>query len=201
MLEQLMKPKDYIFVSEFDDSTLETFIADFSRLEQDPIISVIAIYVSSYGGESHVVMAMRDMIKSSPKPVATIAIGKAMSAGASLLAAGTPNYRFASESTEIMIHDMSSGEVGKAADIVQAAGDLARFSEYYFQCLANDIGQTIEFIKEELRNRNNSDWSMTAKEAKKIGLIDHIGFPRLGFSPAQGVLAMIEKDKKKRRKS
>src|SRR5574343_416254 len=91
-----------IWVTKFTDASLVHFYEKFSKLESDPSVGVILIYISSYGGSAHNMSAMRDLIKSSSKPVATVCIGKAFSSGAMLLAAGTKGLRFITESGQIM---------------------------------------------------------------------------------------------------
>ena len=191
--------KDYIYISEFDDISLESFIADFSDLERDPHVAIIAIYISSYGGDAYTLTAMRDMIKSSIKPVATIAIGKAMSCGALLLAAGTPGYRWASKSTEIMMHEVSSGEIGKASDVIQHAQDLDKLNRRILTAFAEDIDISYDKLKAEFKERSNTDWYLTPQEAKKWGMIDTIGLPRIGMIPEMVVLATNENQAKKKK--
>ena len=186
----MMEPEDYIWVTDFDDISLERFTQKFMRLERDPAIQVIPIYISSYGGEAYALGAMRDLIKSSTKPVSTIAVGKAMSCGVFLLAAGTKGLRFASENTEIMIHEVASGEWGKATEMIQAAADLDRLNKKFFKNFADDIGQSPEFIQAEMDKRKNVDWYLDAKQALKLGVIDDISIPRVGYAPGGVTLAV-----------
>lgn len=184
-----MPRRDFIWVTTFDEEFLEIFTEDFMRLEQDPAIQVIVLYVSSYGGDTYTLTAMRDMIKSAAKPVATIAMGKAMSAGAFLLAAGTPGLRFCSENADIMVHEASSGAIGKTAEVVQYALDLDKFNKKVLKNFANDIGKTLLEVEAMLKEKNNVDWYLSAKDAQKAGIIDHIGIPRVGHIPEMVMLA------------
>lgn len=169
----------FVFVTEFNDSTLKDFFYKFVQLEAAPLVRVIPVMISSYGGEVHVELAMRDIIKSSSKPVATIALGKAMSSGAALLAAGTPGLRFASPNTEIMIHEVSSGVEGKNEEIKFAAQNIESLNDMFFKTISEDTGMSVEDIKREIKSINNSDLYLTPKQAKKWGIIDHISVPRL----------------------
>lgn len=169
----------YVWVSEFDEDSLESFYRNFTRLEDDPHTEVIPVIISSFGGCVTVLTAMRDMIKSSHKPVATIAVGKAMSAGTALLASGTKGLRFAGPSTLIMIHDISSGIEGRVADVIQKAISLEKMSEQMFQALSEDTGTPVQKFMKELQARQHADWYLTAYQAKDFGIIDHIEIPRL----------------------
>lgn len=185
-----MGQRDFIWVHDFDETFLEIFLEDFMRLESDPAVQVISIYVSSYGGDAYTLCAMRDLIKSSVKPVATICIGKAMSAGAFLLAAGTKGLRFCAENADIMVHEISSGTIGKNAEVLQGAIDLDKFNKRVMKNFASDIGKAAEEVDAILKEKNNVDWYLNSKDAKKMGIVDHVGLPRIGMVPEMVVLAM-----------
>jgi ATP-dependent Clp protease protease subunit len=135
--------------------------------------------ISSYGGEAYTMLAMRDMIKSSSKPVATIAIGKAMSSGAFLLAAGSKGLRFASPDTAIMIHEVAAGVIGKTAEITETADTIKALNHKVIANLAIDCDKSYKYIESFLYSKKNADMMMTPVEAKRMGLIDNIGIPRI----------------------
>jgi ATP-dependent Clp protease protease subunit len=170
---------NYIWVHKFTDESLKHFYEQFLELEVNPNIPVIVIVISSYGGDITAAFAMRDLIKSSSKPVATIALGKAMSAGAVLLAAGTQGLRFASPDALIMVHEVSSGTYGKSAEVKASAESLNFVNKLMFKNLAEDCGKTVKEFEEKLKSLKNADWTLTAKEAFDWGLIDEIAVPRL----------------------
>jgi ATP-dependent Clp protease protease subunit len=189
LMDSLDEGSNYIWVNEFDDQSLQLFYASFTRLEGDPSVQIIPIFIASYGGDTTVLAAMRDLIKSCPKPVATIAMGKAMSCGTGLLAAGTKGYRFSSPGSSVMIHQVSSGTGGKASDIVSDAASVQLTNNIMFKNLASDIGCTATELHSEIQKRNNADWYLTPAECIKWGIIDHIGTPRVhSQSPATGLI-------------
>jgi ATP-dependent Clp protease protease subunit len=199
-----MRPEDFkgfVWVTKFTDASLEDFFEQFMVLEADPVVSVIPIFISSYGGLIDTLAAMRDIIKSSSKPVATIALGKAMSCGACLLAAGTPGCRFVGPNTEIMVHELSSGAVGKCSDIEQTAEDLSRANKRLLTNLAEDTGHTYEEVSKLLKQRSNTDWVLTPKEAKQFGMIDIIGIPRLGGQSATHLILPAKEKKPSKKKA
>lgn len=182
----------YIWVNEFNDASFRDFYEKFTELERDEETPIIMILISSYGGEVNVLTAMRDLIKSSDKPVSTIATGKAMSAGAALLAAGTPGLRCASRHTDIMIHEMSSGLYGKAEDIKNDAAAIQRSNQRLLKALADDMGVPLQKLKEELAKRKNTDWYLSSKEAKAWGLIDYVTMPRILTQGAKNMMLFPE---------
>ena len=174
-----MDEDEFIFVSEFDDDSLESFYRNFARLEADDSMSCVPVIISSYGGDVAALVGMRDLIKSCEKPVATIALGKAMSAGAALLAAGTKELRFASPSSLIMIHEVQSGAQGRPADLLHEADLVKALNDQLFNLLAEDIGRPVEALLSGIRAREHANWYLTAQQAKQLGLVDHVEVPRL----------------------
>jgi ATP-dependent Clp protease protease subunit len=170
--------EDFVWVSKFDAVAVKEFYHEFARLESDPDVTIIPIIIASYGGDVHHQLAMRDLIKSSSKPVATIAFGVAMSAGAALLASGSKGYRYASPDAGIMVHEVSTGWNGKTTDFVAEAKYLDYLNKLFIQRIAEDSGRTLEDFLKKIESLKNADWTMTAKEAKQWGIIDHIGVPR-----------------------
>jgi ATP-dependent Clp protease protease subunit len=174
--------QDYIWVSEFTDTTTASFLSQFKYMEANPAIPVIPIYIHSYGGDAHSLLAMRDIIKSSHKPVATIALGMAMSCGVLLLAAGTKGMRFAAPSTQMMVHEASWVSYGKAADISENAKSFERLNEMVYVNFAKDTNIPLAKIKNKMKDMRNADWYLEPNEAIKWGIIDHIAVPRIAES-------------------
>jgi ATP-dependent Clp protease protease subunit len=185
----LTDDEPYIWVTEFDDETLSRFYKKFLELESAPLVPIIPVLISSYGGDVAILMAMRDLIKSSTKPVATVALGKAMSSGACLLAAGTKGFRFASKDTTIMIHEVSGGVMGKVTDVNEQAAMMHDLNKKLLANLAKDSGRSSKEIDKKLKSKKNADWALSSMEAKEWGIIDHIAIPRMMIS-SPGVALM-----------
>lgn len=177
------KEENYIWVTNFDDTSLKEFYHKFEELETNPGVGIIPIVISSYGGEVYALIAMRDLIKSSKKAVMTVVLGKAMSCGAVLAAAGTKGMRFISPESEFMIHEASSGAYGKTSDIKNEAHSLDLLNDKMLGFLAADSGNSLQKLKKHINLKNNSDWYLTAKEAVKLGFVDEVAIPRLFMEP------------------
>jgi ATP-dependent Clp protease protease subunit len=169
----------FVWVSEFDQLAVVQFYDTFLELEASEDLNIIPVFINSYGGEMFGLTAMRDLIKSSRKPVATIGVGMAMSCGASLLAAGTKGYRFASEDCQILIHQVSSMAAGKTADIEEAARQVKALNDKILDNLSKDTRRAKNSFERQIQSKHNADWTMNAQTAKNWGLIDHVGIPRL----------------------
>lgn len=196
------KPKS-VWVTDFNTESVKKFYEEFVDLELNKQVNIIPIFVNSYGGQVYSLIAKRDIMKTSDKDVATICLGKAMSCGASLLAAGDKGLRFASPDSRILVHQVSSVSMGKTADIKEDAMQTQLLNEMMMKNLAKDIGSTVSKIKQEIRNRENTDWTMTAQEAKKWGIVDHIGVPRHVFLSIEPETVIVDPSfygKKEKRK-
>jgi ATP-dependent Clp protease, protease subunit len=184
-----MSDSKFVWVTDFDSDSVIRFYDKFLELERDDEVYMIPVFVNSYGGEVYALTAMRDLIKSSRKPVATIGVGMAMSCGASLLAAGTKGFRYASKDIQILIHQVSSVSLGKTSDITESAKVVAGLNRQMFQNLANDTGKTLKQYEDQIKSKHNADWTLTASVAKKWGIVDHIGIPRATAQGQQMLLA------------
>lgn len=177
----IVTPKDveHIHVNRFNEESAKDFYKSFRELQSNDEVKVIPIFIDSYGGNVHALLTMLDLIADSHKPVATVAMGKAMSCGSILLAAGTEGYRFAAPNTDIMIHEVSSVEFGKMADLDSGVKHTKKMNDNLFSFLASRSNKDKKFFLNKMKSMGNVDWFLTAKEYKALGLIDHIGIPQL----------------------
>ncbi len=130
----------------------------------------ITLEICSPGGSVDYGLVLYDFIKSSKVPIYTHCTGMAASMGAVLLAAGKKGYRSASKNSRIMIHQPSSGYIGKASDIEIHANETKRIRKLLNQIIANDTGKPLARVSKD----TELDYWMTAEEAKEYGLIDRI---------------------------
>ena len=176
---EALKEIPYLVVTEFNDAHFKQFYKDFNTLHADPRVDIIPIVITSFGGQVHTLLAMFDLIESSDKPVATIGTGKAMSCGAFLLAAGTPGFRFCGPNSEVMLHEVSAMEYGKANDIKHGSDNLQAMNKRMFALLGKQCGKSADFFLKRIMERGNADWFFGAAEAKELGLVDHVAMPVL----------------------
>jgi len=169
-----------IRVNKFDEEPFKLFTEEVQKAENNDQ-QVIPIIIDSYGGYCYSLLGMIDIIQSCSKPVATIIEGKAMSAGCSLAAMGTPGYRFVSPNSILMMHCLSAGFYGKIEEIKATAEDHKRLNKQIFRLIAKNCGhKDIDYFIKKIDEKKQAEWYITPKEAKKEGLIDHIGIPEIG---------------------
>ena len=92
-IKDLIESPVIIRVSEITELTAKEFskqMTDAYNTGQD----VIPIVIDSFGGDAYALLSMLSDIESSKLPIVTVCVGKAMSAGAILLAHGIPGGRF-----------------------------------------------------------------------------------------------------------
>lgn len=171
------QPTDHIRVNRFDEESANRFHNELTRRSMlDPTYPII-VYIDSFGGSADALAAMIESIESVPNKVITVCVGKAMSAGAFLLAAG--DCRFCGKNSRIMLHEISSLVGGSVNDIQSSTTELVRLNDYWMNFIAKKCNLK---DKEELLNKLNAlskgkDAYLDAEAAKQLGIVDFIGLP------------------------
>lgn len=176
--EDLIEQPQFYKVTRFTDESCDKLAEALSKASQlqQPVFPVV---IDSFGGSVYALLHMVDLLTSAEMPVATIIMGKAMSAGAMLAGLGTPGYRYAAADSTIMLHEVSSFSFGKVEEIKSDAGETDRLNKLIFHKLDANCGQDRGHFLKLVHEKSHADWFLTAKEAKKHRLIDHVGVPSL----------------------
>ena len=153
-----------------DDTVANIVIAQLLFLDADNPERDIYLYLNSPGGVVSSGMAIYDTMQFLRAPVNTICMGMAASMGAFLLSAGTKGKRSALPHARIMIHQPSGGTQGSAADIEIQAREILYLRSKLNELFAMHTGQTKEQIEKDM----DRDRFMSAEEAVKYGLLDHV---------------------------
>lgn len=174
--EDLILAPVIVRVTKFDSEGVEDFEEDMCEAHNtgQPVIPVL---IDSYGGSVYGCRGMIDVIEQARLPVATIVRTKAMSAGAILFAFGTEGYRYMSPDATIMIHDISDMMDGKIEDIKSDVKHLEFLNQTIYKKMAKHLGHPDDFFLDLLRKNSHLDMYLTAKEAKKIKLANHLKTP------------------------
>jgi ATP-dependent Clp protease protease subunit len=130
----------------------------------------IHLYINSPGGSVDDMFAIYDTMQFISSDVCTYCIGHAASAAAVILAAGTKKKRYALPNSRIMLHQLSGGIWGQAADIKINVEETLRRKKLMAEILSKHTGQPVEKI---LNETERNKW-MSAEEAKDYGLIDEV---------------------------
>lgn len=144
------------------------FYYDSQNSEKD-----ITIYIHSNGGDASALANIYDVIQMIQSPVKTVCIGKAYSAGAVLLAAGSKGKRYIFKNARVMIHGIQC--------VFPIIGhDIANSKNYYkflnenndniMKILADHTGHPLSKLKDDCKR----DVWLDSKQALDYGIVDHI---------------------------
>jgi ATP-dependent Clp protease protease subunit len=130
----------------------------------------IQILLSTYGGNVYDGISLYDAIKNSKTDVDITCFGKIMSIGIIILLSA--KTRKAYRNTTFMIHELSSGVIGKLADMEESIDEAKRINRVLFDIIEKETKITHSRLKEIYDKKK--DWFFTAEEALEIGLITEI---------------------------
>jgi ATP-dependent Clp protease protease subunit len=170
-----------IWVHEFDEAAAQSFCSAVLAKTEEDEDSPIAVYIDSYGGYVDGLNAMLGVLDSVPNPIITIATGKAMSAGATLLSHG--DHRCVGPHARVMIHEMSAGAWGNVNDIKVEAAEIEIMNNRLMEVLANNCGKSVKVLKAMLRGPARELY-LSPVQAVKFGIVDHIGIPQIKIHQA-----------------
>ena len=166
-----------VWVNEISLEKAQDFIKEIIRLNSDPDVKEIFIFISSYGGDVFAVLGMVEIIQKCSKPVHTVGLGICASGGGILLAAG-PDERYITENSFMHIHHVQTAMFGDLPGIQQDAIQTQKVEDKIFELITRRSSLNIKQLREKLM-KNNREWQLTAEEALKLGFVDYIGMPVL----------------------
>lgn len=135
----------------------------------------IAMMVSTHGGtasDMFSILDVMDMVKDRTCDIETFGIGKVMSAGVPILAAGTKGRRKVGRNCRIMLHNVMAGTGGTIFSMENELEEIKWVQERYIETLASYTNLTPAKIKKLLKAQR--DVYISAEEAIKMGIADEI---------------------------
>ncbi len=169
LYSRLLKDRIIFLGEDVNEHSMNLCIMQMLFLDREDSHAPIELYINSPGGSVVDGLALYDVMHTISAPVNTTCVGTAASMGAVLLTGGT-GTRSALPHSRIMIHQVSSGYRGTAADINIQVKETNKLYEQLLEILAQKSGQTVK----KLRNDCDRDYYMSAEEAKAYGLIDAV---------------------------
>jgi len=167
---RLLKDRIIFLGTEVDDYVANLLVAQLLFLEKEDPDKDIDFYINSPGGSVSAGLAIYDCMQHIKPDVATICVGQAASMGAVLLAGGAAKKRFALKNSRIMIHQVSAGFRGTAADINVQAREINRMMDTLMDILSYHSGKPSEQVRKDC----DRDYFMSGEEAVSYGLIDEV---------------------------
>ena len=137
-------------------------------------ITPIDFYISTWGGSAVDMFAIYDVMRQIKKDckINTIGLGKVMSAGVLLLAAGTKGSRKIGQNCRVMIHGVVSGQHGNLHDLENEMEEAKWTQKRYVESLARETKMTKRQIQKLMEKKINVYFD--AEEAIKLGIADEI---------------------------
>lgn len=134
----------------------------------------IEFYLSTYGGNADDMFALYDVMRQVKldTEIHTIGLGKVMSAGVLLLAAGTKGKRKIGKYCRVMIHSVIGGSHGSLPNLANEMEAIQQIQKDYIDALVSETTMTSEKMKDLLERKVNV--YLSAEEAVELGIADII---------------------------
>lgn len=174
LYSRLLKDRIIFIKGAIVDGYSDAIIGQLLFLESDSSEKDIFMYINSPGGLVDEMYAIYDVMSYIKPDIVTVGYGTCASAASFLLSAGTKGKRYALPNTNIMIHELSGGAVGKYHEIINSTEHIKRQYEKMAKDYVKFTGQKLSRVQKDMK----IDYYMTAEEAKAYGLIDEIQFKR-----------------------
>lgn len=163
------------------------FLIDYSETkvvmpkdEDDPeselieFVPPVEMLISTPGGSADDMFAIYDIMRVVREKcdIVTYGIGKVMSAGVLLLAAGTKGQRKIGKHCRVMIHSVVAGSAGSFHNLENEMDEIRNTQDAYIKALAKETKMTPAKIRKLVDKKVNI--YLSAKEAVELGIADII---------------------------
>jgi ATP-dependent Clp protease protease subunit len=134
----------------------------------------VEFYINTYGGSADDMFAMYDVMQQvmEDTEIHTIGVGKVMSAGTLLLAAGTKGKRKIGKNCRVMIHNVAAGNFGTLPNLANELEAIQQLQDDYITAMVENTKFTRKKLEKLLNEKVNI--YLSAEEAVKYGLADEI---------------------------
>jgi ATP-dependent Clp protease protease subunit len=171
VLARLLESRILFLSGDLDENKSKDVVSKLITLDYQSPTKDILFYIDSYGGDIHCLLAIHDAMRTLCRcDIATICVGKAMSAAAILLLAGTDGKRFITPNSRVMLHELSTGDEGKLTYMKGAIVEAEKLQAL----LEGFVKDYTKLSDKQVKTIFGKDSYMDAKLAKKFGVVDHI---------------------------
>ena len=134
----------------------------------------IEMLISTHGGSADDMFAIYDAMRYIRETVdiETFGLGKVMSAGTLLLAAGTKGKRKIGKHCRVMIHSVIGGSVGPMHQLDNEMKEVKAIQESYIRAICDETNLTERKLRSLLKKKVNI--YLTSEEAVEHGVADII---------------------------
>lgn len=167
--------RNVYLVGPIDEELIKSVTEKVINLSEKDPRKPINLIISTHGGEVDDTFMLYDMMKYVPTPIHTVGLGKIMSAGCLLLAAGEKGHRKIGKNARVMYHlgwEHAFGTIFELKSFVEA---FDKQEKQYDSAFAKETGMTLKQV-EKLYDKNGptADKFITADEALSLGIVDEI---------------------------
>ncbi|MGE4314434.1 MAG: ATP-dependent Clp endopeptidase proteolytic subunit ClpP [Pseudobdellovibrionaceae bacterium] len=167
---RLLKERIIFLTGPVNDGVSSLICAQLLFLESENPKKDISFYINSPGGVVTSGLAMYDTMQYIQCDVSTVCIGQAASMGSLLLTAGAAGKRYILPNARVMVHQPSGGAQGQATDIEIQAREILNLRKRLNDIYVQHTGRKLKEIEDALER----DTFMSAEQAQKWGLVDHV---------------------------
>lgn len=130
--------------------------------------------ISTPGGNSDDMFSIYDIMRVVREKcdIVTYGLGKVMSAGVLLLAAGTKGQRKIGKNCRVMIHSVVAGSAGSFHNLQNEMSEIKHIQSAYVKALAEETSMTEAKLRRMMNKKVNI--YLSAKEAVELGIADII---------------------------
>ena len=138
------------------------------------LVRPIDFYISTHGGQATEMFSVYDTMRMirEETPIHTYGLGKVMSAGVLLLAAGSRGNRRIGRNCRVMIHGVVSGQQGHLQNLENEFEEAKLTQKLYIKALAAETDMTERYIKKLMDRQTNV--YLNAEKAIELGIADII---------------------------
>ena len=159
-----------------NDTGTSYILTEDAPEDQEPelVYEPIEFLISTYGGSASEMFAIYDIMRKVREQceIHTYGLGKVMSAGVLLLAAGTKGKRRIGKNCRVMMHSVAGASIGSLHSLENEMDEIKWLQEQHINCLIEETKMTRRQIKKMLAKRMNV--YLTADDAVKLGIADEI---------------------------
>lgn len=145
--------------------------------EDSPLVTVydpFELWISTYGGSAMDMFAIYDVMRMMREEcdISTFGLGKVMSAGVLLLAAGTKGKRKIGANCRVMLHSVIGGSQGPIHSLENEMDEIRWIQDQHVKCLVEETNMSSKHLKKLLARKVNV--YLTAEEAVELGIADEV---------------------------
>ena len=145
--------------------------------EDSPLVTVydpFELWISTYGGSAMDMFAIYDVMRLMREEcdISTFGLGKVMSAGVLLLAAGTKGKRKIGANCRVMLHSVIGGSQGPIHSLENEMDEIRWIQDQHVKCLVEETNMSSKHLKKLLARKVNV--YLTAEEAVELGIADEV---------------------------